>query len=127
MLKACDKTLCQTNDLPDVGMVVETFLQRLRIGIVQKTTIAGRTQEVPVWRSVMGSCQPMSENLAVRKEGERSWRWYVFHFEPDVCLETDDVIIFQGTKYRIMEKENWGQYGFIRYNAVEDYTPAGAQ
>ena len=123
MIKSAGKQKLSENPaLPSVAGVVETFLQTVLIGIISKTVVRGKTQEITSWRTVRLSRQAMPEALAIRKEGERSWRWHVFHTTADVLLNTDDVVLFQGNQYRIMEKEDWGQYGFLKYNAIEDYS-----
>lgn len=118
------KKISENPALPGVHGVIDTFLQNVRIGIVVKQIIRGKQQEIATWRNVRGMRQAMSERLAAMKEGERSWRWHVFYFMPDVVLATDDVIVFQGSRYRIMEKTDWAQYGYLQYNAIEDYGPS---
>ncbi len=116
-----DSPLCQSSALPDVSAAVGQLLQNMRVGVVQKAQINGMTQEVPLWREAMASIQPMSEKLSIMKEGERSWRWYELFVQPDINLETDDIVVIAGTGYRIMSKVNWEQYGFIRYDCIEHY------
>ena len=125
MIRSAGKLKISENPaLPSVQGVVDTFLQAVKIGIITKTIIRGKTQEITNWKTIRASRQAMTESLAVRKEGERSWRWHVFHVTPDVLLQTDDIVVFQGTQYRIMEKEDWAQYGFLKYNAIENYGPS---
>jgi hypothetical protein len=122
--QAGKKTLSQNPALPSSAGVIEDFLQVVKIGRVQTTLVRGKAQEIITWVDTMASRQPMSESLSVRKEGERSWRWHVFHVLPDVLLGTGEVIEFQGMRYKIMEKEDWSQYGFLKYNAIEQFSPS---
>ena len=124
---AKDITARDNPDLPDVSDAVMTLLRHVKIGIVHKSTVEGYTQEITEWRNVLACRQAMPETLAIRKEGERSWRWSVIYVTPDVLLSTDDMVIFDKVKYRIMEKENWAEYGFLRYNAIEDYVASRAE
>ena len=109
-------------ELPNLSDAVSSFMQRIDVGVIQKQQIDGYTQEITKYYKTQASIQPMSENLAIRKEGARSWRWYVIHVLSDVKLATDDVAVIRGARYRIMQKNNWDQYGFIEYHAIEDYT-----
>lgn len=121
ILSANKKKISENPPLPNVQGVIDSFLQPVRVGFVTKQIVRGKQQEVTVWKTVRGMRQAMSERLAVMKEGERSWRWHVFYFSPDVVLATDDEIVFQNTKFRIMEKTDWAQYGYLQYNAIESY------
>lgn len=107
--------------LPDVSAGILDLLQKVHAGIVQKQVVNNRTEEITVWRDVLACRQAMPENLAVSKEGERSWRWHTIFSTPDLDLETDDSIIIRGVRYRIMDKENWQEYGYFKYSAIEDY------
>ena len=111
----------ESSSLPDVSSSVLALLQKVRVGVIQKQVINNRTQEIPVWRDAMVCRQAMPEKLAITKEGERSWRWHSIWATPDLDLETDDILIIRGIRYRIMDKENWAEYGYFAYSAIEDY------
>ena len=113
--------LRESSMLPDMFTGVSAFRQNSKVGIVQKQIIDNRTQEIVVWKNVMICRQAMDEKLSISKEGERSWRWHTIYAGPDLDLETDDIIVIHGTRYRIMDKENWQEYGYLKYSAIEDY------
>ena len=100
------------------------FLQPVRIGIVQTQLVYGRSTDVTIYKYTQACRQPMAENLAVRKEGDRSWRWHTIYMTPEMDLQTNDVIELQGVRFRIMEKTDWKEYGYTSYNAIEDYKKA---
>lgn len=107
--------------LPDVSVSVNEFLQNVSIGFVQKQQIKGLTQEVIVYKPYMAVKQPMREELSIQMEGERSWKWYTIHATPDLVLATDDVIVFDTLRYRVMGKKNYAEYGYVEYDVIEDY------
>lgn len=107
--------------LPDVSVAVHAFLQQVIIQFVQTQMIDGYSKDIRRQVRTMASVQPMDEKLAIRKEGERSWRWSVVHMSPDPGLSTDDVFELLGTTYRIMQKMNWGQYGYTEFHCIEEY------
>lgn len=111
----------ESSMLPDVSVGISALLQNMKVGVVQKRVINNRTEEVTVWKDVLACRQAMPENLAISKEGERSWRWHTIYASPDLDLETDDLVIIRGIRYRIMDKENWQEYGYLKYSAIEDY------
>lgn len=107
--------------LPDVSDAVLSFLQPVTIACVQTQMIDGYSKDILRKITTQASVQPMDEKLAIRKEGERSWRWSVVHMSPDPGLYTDDVFELLGVSYRIMQKMNWGQYGYTEFHVIEDY------
>lgn len=123
---AKDTKLCNTVVLPGVSTAVMSMLQTVNMAIMQKQQINGYTQEIPDWKRTLACVQPMKESLAIRKEGERSWRWHVIWTLPTIDLKTDDRIILMGIRYRIMDRTNWTQHGYVEYSAIEDYRPGDA-
>ena len=121
ILNGKDKLVGCSPALPDLSQGVETFLQNVIIGIVQKSQIGGFTQEVILYNKYMAVKQPMKEDLAIQMEGERSWKWYEIHAEINLVLATDDVIVFDQLRYRVMGKLNFAEYGYVTYHVIEDY------
>ena len=120
--KAANRTLAEgTAALPDVGFGIDHLLQPTRIAIIQTELVNGYSQEIPVYFNAQVARQPMPEELAIKMLGERSWRWHILHIKADVRLRTDDRVVIFGTKYRIMNKRDYSQYGFVEYQAIEDY------
>jgi len=69
-----------------------------------------------------GVLQPFSpQQLSIKPEGQRSWIWQMLHATPDLVLKTDDQVIITGTKYRVMEKLDYKEYGYVQYNLVQAY------
>lgn len=122
MLNAKDKTLSDLNALPDVSPSIDLLLQPMKVGLVQKAQVHGLTQETIMWKRTKVVRQAFSaEQLMIRPEGERSWKWYEIHATVDLILNTDDIILIHGQRLRIMEKRDYTEYGFVIYAAVEDY------
>ena len=123
--QAKNTPLCASVGLPDVSQVVNSFLQPMLIGIVQTTMINGYANEIIVYKKVKASRQPMAEQLAIRKEGDRSWRWHVIHATSELDLATNDVVVLKNIRYRVMQRIDWAEYGFREYHAIETYKPEG--
>lgn len=115
------KTLKVTTFGPDVSSSVSSILSSIRIGIVEKTQINGKTQEIPIYRDAVANIQPMKQQMAIRKEGERSWKWFELYALPDLDLKTDDIVVLFGIGYRVMGKVDWKEYGYISYELIEHY------
>ena len=88
----------------------------------------GYTQEIPVFHHTKAVKVPLKpQELLVKPEGERHWKWYDIFTIPNFIAHVDDVILFGVGRYRIMEREDYREYGFIRYGIIEDYNNAPEQ
>lgn len=113
-------------DLPDVSNGVQMFFQPIKINVVCKTQIDGYTQETTRCITAQGVRQSFSaDQLALKPEGERTWRFSKLYCTPDVALKLDDIIYIRGVKYRVMGSADWAEYGFSEFDLVEDYVSAG--
>jgi hypothetical protein len=123
IINAKDKNLYETNDLPDVSGGVNMFLQSIKLGMITKKQIAGYTHEFVKYVYAKAVRQAFTtEQLILRPEGERSWKWYTLHMTPEFQLKTDDIIIIYDMRMRIMERLDYLEYGFIEYHAIEDFS-----
>lgn len=70
-----------------------------------------------------GVWQPLKdEALELKAEGQRSWEWIWIHAVAGTLnLETADKVIFNGKKYKVMEKKDYSLNGFVEYQLVADY------
>ena len=71
----------------------------------------------------MGVWQPLrDEVLQSKAEGQRSWSWYWIHAKSGTLdLNTADKIIFQGKRYKVMERKDYNLNGFIEYQVILDF------
>jgi len=114
--------------VPYVGNVLNGWVKPRTIYMVKKTIVDGLVKE-QVEKSVMRmNLQPMpNEKLKEVPAEQRHWSWWsILIKEPDVFFEFDDLIwtYMKGSikGYRIKERQNWGETGYCRYAAIEDYT-----
>jgi len=120
--KANTRTLSQSSaSLPSVENAILHLLQPTRIGKVHTVLAKGYSRDNIITYDTMASRQPMAEQLALSKMGDRSWRWHVIHVSSNVIFQTGDIIIINKIQYRIMEKTDWAEYGYIEYHAVEGF------
>jgi len=109
-------------DLPDVSAAVMQFLQPVKIGIIQKQQINGLTQEIPCYVDTQATKQPFSaQQLEIKPEGQRGWRWFTLHALTNLDLKLDDVIILGELSYRVMQKYDYAEYGYYQYEIAEGF------
>ena len=90
--------------------------------VVQKIVNGDRVTEEQLI-NFQGVFQPLrDEQLQYKPEGERSWSWYWIHAKAGTLnLKTQDKIIFENKKYKVMSVKDYSLYGYIEYQVVADY------
>jgi hypothetical protein len=121
IINAKDKPLTYTG-LPQMGEVLPSWFQPMTFTLVTKSLVDYEVQEVLVTVTTQGVRQPMSaQELAIKPEGQRGWKWETIHCLPNVKLKLDDIIIFDTVKYRVMQKWDWSEYGYLEYHICQAY------
>lgn len=122
---AADVLLSQNpGTLPDPSGALLDWFQYMAFTLIRKRVVDYSVVEDKTEISTMGVRQPMKpQQLMMKPEGQRKWRWETIHCLPDLVLNVDDRIRYMDVPYRVMERLDWREYGFIEYHVVEDYTP----
>lgn len=121
IINAKDKGL-NYSGLPQVGNVLPSWFQTLTFDVLSKSVVDYEIQEVATTITTQGVRQPMTaQQLAIKPEGQRAWKWETIHCLPDVVLKIDDIVIFEDIKYRVMQKWDWKEYGYVQYEICEAY------
>lgn len=111
--------------LPNLQGALLNWFQTLVFTRITKSIVGFENVETREEIASQGVRQPFtSQMLMMKPEGERKWKWEFIHALPGVILEIDDVLVFRGTPYRVMERRDWKEYGYIEYHIIEDYTVA---
>lgn len=114
--------------LPDVNCGLLNWFQQLTFEQITKTTVNFQVVETPTIISFLGVWQPFSpQQLFLKSEGQRAWKWFTCHAEPNAPLVPDDIVIQAGVNYRVMKKLDYKAYGYIEYQLIEDWDGAKAQ
>lgn len=114
--------------LPDVSGALFNWFQPLTFITFVTTVVNFNAQRVPTEILSSGVIQPFTaQRLMLKPEGERKWKWKLIHALPNVIVEPGDdftiVDVVNGnTSFRCMGKKDWKEYGYVEYEAVEDYS-----
>ena len=124
-MNAKDRKLSEmTSALPDVSAAVQEILQPITIVLVQKQQVNGYTQEIPRSFKTRASIQPIAQTLSMSPTGQRAWKRFNVYIERNIQLIPDDVFWIRGQGYRVMDKVDWKEFGYLKYECVEDYSDA---
>lgn len=125
IINAKDKPINQSG-LPQVGEVIVSWFQPLIFDVVTKIIEDYEVHEEIVQVVTQGVRQPMSaKQLAIKPEGQRAWSWETLHCLPNVKLKIDDIVIFDNTRYRVTERWDWTEYGYLEYHICQAYETQG--
>lgn len=108
--------------LPNMSGTIESWFQDIVIGIITAPVVKGRVVESIVEISTRGVLQPLTaQQLDLKPEGERNWKWYMLHCQPSLSLQNDDTVSIKGGRYRVMGRWGFDEYGYVQYELVKDY------
>lgn len=110
--------------LPDLRDALNGWFQQMSFTLIKKSTVDFVLEEQPQTIYFAGVMQPFTaRQLQIVPEGQRAWGWYTVHATPDLILSSDDIVEYQGTKYRVMNKYDLKEYGYLRYDVAQDFEP----
>lgn len=113
--------------LPNMASALNNWLINMIFGIVGK--VVNSTFEVTETETDIefkGVWQPFtSQQLMLKPEGQRAWKWFTVHALVQLKLEPDMVVKYLAQQYRVMEVRNYMEYGYMEYHLVQDYTGSG--
>lgn len=97
--------------------------QPISLGIVTQSVDMGDLVETIKTVNFNAVIQPLSaERLQLKPEQVRSWQWIWIHAKTsDLNLETQDKIIYKGTRFKVMAVKKYDDYGFREYECCEDF------
>ncbi len=107
---------------PSVRGTLLGWFRPLTMVFVKTTVTDGHAKPIEYELKTSGMIQAGDpEKLEMKAEGERSWEWFVLHTLPNVQMQTDDRVSIRGVKFRVMNRTDWADYGFMRYDCIRDY------
>lgn len=111
------------NGMPNMSATLTGWEIPLELEIVKQSIIDGDVVKSSQLVQFMGVWQPMKmEDLQFLPEGQRSWDWYWIHAKSGTLnLQTQDKIIFNGKRYKVMKVKDYSLNGFIEYNVILDF------
>ena len=114
--------------LPNMSNTLNSWFKKMTFTVVEKIVINFQIIEEGTEYNFMGVWQPFtSQQLMMKTEGQRSWKWFKVHAQTKLILAPDMVIEYSDAQYRVMSKSDYKEYGYVEYDLVEDFTGAGPE
>ena len=108
--------------VPNVVEGMYDYFQKLTFTQMVKSIVNFDVVETEVSTEFFGVRQVFTpQELAMLPIGERDWKWESIHAFPTLQLVPDDRIFFNSVAYRVMKKSDYKEYGYIRYDIIQDY------
>lgn len=108
--------------LPNMRDTLSNYFQQTTFINIVKSVVNGQVVETQTPYCVLAIVEVMSgQQLMIKPEGQRQWRWISVWAYPDLFLNTDDIVQYLGVNYRVDHKNDWSVYGYLQYDLVEDY------
>ena len=111
------------NGMPNMRNTLSGWEVPLNLVKVTQKIVDGEAKKSEEFIRFMGVWQPLrDEELQFKPEGQRSWEWIWIHAKSGTLnLQTQDKVIFNNKRYKIMNVKDYSLNGFIEYHLVRDY------
>lgn len=122
------KTLNQISGMPQMAAAFAGWMKAITlVRIVQTVDASGFVTNTSTTIKYNGTIQPLDpEQIKLKPDGQRSWQWLQIHaFAGSLNLVTNDRIVFNGVKYKVMNIYDYSLNNFIEYHLIQDYEQAG--
>ena len=115
--------LANLTNMPNMANTLSGWQAPLQLVRITQTMSEGDVEYSEELITFQGVWQPLKdEQLQFKPEGQRSWSWFWIHAVAGTLnLNTADKIIFNGERYKVMDKKDYSLNGFVEYHVVRDY------
>lgn len=116
-------TNANLSNMPNMSDTLTSWLIPLELEKITQSIIDGDAVQTVTKYNFNGVWQPLrDEQLQFKPEGQRSWEWYWVHAQAgQLNLQTQDKIIFNGKRYKVMSVKDYSLNGYIEYEIIKDY------
>lgn len=110
-------------NMPNMANTLNGWEVPLTLEKITQSVVEGDAVKTTTKINFFGVWQPLRDDqLQFKPEGQRSWEWYWIHAKAgSLNLQTQDKIIFQDKRFKVMAVKDYSLNGFIEYEIVRDY------
>lgn len=116
-------TNANLSNLPNMSNTLTSWLIPLTLEKITQSIVNGDVVQTTQKIDFKGIWQALKdEQLQFKEEGQRSWSWYWLHAQAGTLnLQTQDKIIFNDVRYKVMTVKDYSIYGYIEYEVIKDF------
>ena len=109
--------------MPNMANTLNGWEVPLTLIKVRQEVVDGDAVKKEEFIRFLGVWQPLrDEELQFKPEGQRSWEWIWIHVKSGTLnLQTQDKVIFNNKRYKVMNVKDYSLNGFIEYQLIRDY------
>lgn len=124
IISAGKRKLSQSN-LPNMSQTIISWFQPITFVKLARAVVDYEQVITETNINTKGVVQPYKpEPLEIQQYGTQSWIWQDMHCLPDVTLNTDEIIIYQNVRYKVLYKKDYTEYGYVEYMLCETFEGA---
>lgn len=111
------------SNLPNMSAIIQGWFLNISFEVVERYMVgADWVESSPITVHTKGVVRPPSDkDLKILPEGTWAWEWLQIHCLPNLKLDTNQYIKYDGTIYKVMAKKDYSKYGYIRYTVLEAF------
>lgn len=110
------------NKLPNMSNTIKDWFLPITFGVVKTSIVDYEKVNTIEYIDTNGVVQPYKpEPLEIQQAGVRSWSWLMIHCLPDLQVYNNEYIIYNDVRYKILQRNNYNEYGYIEYIACEAF------
>jgi hypothetical protein len=119
--------LNQLSGMPQMRAAFAGWFSRITLDVItQDVSAEGYVDSIEKKYTFQGTVQPLDpEKIKLKPEGQQSWEWLQIHCvvdsNPAFNLKTNDRILFNCRKYKVMAKYDYSLNNYIEYHIIYDY------
>jgi hypothetical protein len=110
------------SNLPNMAATIQGWFLNITFEIVDRVMVGADWQTQVVKRvKTKGVVRPPKDNLEILPEGTWNWEWLEIHCLPNLNLQNNQFIRYDGKVYKVMARKDYSKYGYIRYTVLEAF------
>ena len=117
--------LNKLSGMPQMQGAFAGWTSKITLDVRTQTVKDGIVCNIDKTVTFQGVIQPLSAKaISLKPEGQRAWQWLQIHcVSGSLNLDVNDLIVFNGIKYKIMAQNDYSLNGYIEYHSIYDYQP----
>jgi hypothetical protein len=108
--------------IPKIRTALSGWQSPITLIKITQTNVDGDITDSETEITFQGVVQPLTpEALKIKPLEERSWEWLMIHTKTGAEISTNDLIGYNGKKYKVMFENDYVLNGYYEYHLVKNY------